>query len=233
MKFRYQRGRSSHQVRHLISERGHEISSKGCQFDTNSIENPSFDHTCAVTVGQSLPNSIMNIELRDQDGKKLTLQHLLDQSVDGIIVCVFSKLSKKVFSAEFQELAPGLVHPDIHLTSVGLSNYAVSMNASIVEECQEDIYEETYRLLSDPKRRLLDAMGYVRPPARSKTWATRMRRYGRIKCGFFIIQKEKTLYAKQTGYLHNVLEDIARAARRLHNQWASNLRSLGKAIPPW
>jgi peroxiredoxin len=233
MKLRSHLDRSNHQVRHLTSGRGRETPSKDGQFDTNFSENPSFDHTCVVTIGQSLPDSVLNIELRNQDGEKMTLRHILDQSVGGIIVCVFSKLSKKVFLDEFRELAPNLVHPYIHLTSVGLSNHTVSMNASIAEECQEYIDEDTYRLLSDPKRRLLDAMGYVRPPARSKTWATRMRRQGRIKCGFFIIQKDKMLYAKQTGTLPNVLEDIATAKRRLHNQWVSKLRSLGEVIPPW
>jgi hypothetical protein len=176
----------------------------------------------------------MTIELKAQDGKPMTLQQILDQSIDGIIVCIFSKISKKVLQAEFQELAPGLVYPNIHLTSVGLSNYPVSMNASIVEEGQEYLPEETqYSLLSDPKGRLLEAMGFVRAPARSKAWATRIRRLGRIKCGFFVVQKDGTLYAKQMGDLASVSEGIATAARRLHKEWVSNLRRLGKPISPW
>jgi hypothetical protein len=176
----------------------------------------------------------MTIELRAQDGKPITLQQILDQSTDGIIIGVFSKLSKKVFQTEFQELAPGLVYPNIHLTSLGLSNYPVSTNASIVKEGQEYLPEQSeYYILSDPKRELLAAMGFVRSPARSKSWATRMRRLGRIKCGFFIIRKDGTLYAKQTGTLASVLESIATAARRLHKEWVSNLRRSGKPIPPW
>jgi hypothetical protein len=108
------------------------------------------------------------------------------------------------------------------------------MNASIVEEGQEYLPEETqYSLLSDPKGRLLEAMGFVRAPARSKAWATRIRRLGRIKCGFFVVQKDGTLYAKQMGDLASVSEGIATAARRLHKEWVSNLRRLGKPISPW
>lgn len=201
---------------------------------TQSPENSTPNDSCVVTVGQRLPDSTMTIELKAQDGKPMTLQQILDQSIDGIIVCIFSKISKKVFQAEFQELAPGLVYPNIHLTSVGLSNYPVSMNASIVEEGQEYLPEETqYSLLSDPKGRLLEAMGFVRAPARSKAWATRIRRLGRIKCGFFVVQKDGTLYAKQMGDLASVSEGIATAARRLHKEWVSNLRRLGKPISPW
>lgn len=227
-----QHNHPDHQAR-LTSVRGHQNPFKGCQMETDIVEHSPLDSACMVTVGQRLPESVMNIELRAQDGKSTTLQSILDQSIDGIIVCVFSKLSKKVFLAEFKALAPGLIYPHLHLTGVGLSNFAVSVNASIWEECQEYLYEETFCLLSDPKRRLLEAMGYLRPPARSKSWATRMRRQGRIKCGFFIIEKDKTLYAKKSGPLPNVLEDIAAAGRHLHTRLVTNLRSLGKPIPPW
>lgn len=200
---------------------------------TRFPDNASSDRTNVIAVGQKLPDSVLDLKLRAQDGRTMTLQEILDQSIDGIIVSVFSKLSKKEFLTEFKGLAPGLVHPHVDFTSVGLSNYAPSMNASIVEECPEYVPDEKYCLLSDPKMYLLEPMGFVRPQARSKAWATRMRRHGRIRCGFFIIQKDGVLYTKQTGPLPNVVEAIAKAATRLHNQWVSNLRIQGKPIPPW
>jgi peroxiredoxin len=230
-----QRGLSSHQDQTLTqNEREYQTLPKDHRLKLQSPENSTLNNSCIVTVGQRPPDSTMTIELRTQNGQPMTLQQILDQSTDGIIVGIFSKRSKKVFQAEFQELAPGLVYPNIHLTSVGLSSYPVSMNTSIVEEGQEYLPEETqYYLLSDPKRQLLEALGFVRSPARSKSWATRIRRLGRIRCGFFIIQKDGTLFAKHTGSLPNVSEGIATAARRLHKQWVSNLRSVGKPIPPW
>lgn len=228
------RDHTSHQAQHQTHGRQYHTLSNDPRSIATSPELPSMNnHTCIVTVGQRLPDSIMNIELPAQDGNPITLQLLLDQSIDGIIVSVFSKLSKEVFLSEFQALAPGLVYPDIHLTSIGLSNYPVPMNASIVEECQEYLPDEHYYLLGDPRGRLLEAMGFVRSPARSKTWITRIRRQGRIKCGFFIVRKDRTLYAKQTGPLASVLEGIEMAGRRLHRQWVSDLRRLGKPIPPW
>lgn len=216
------------------SENEYQTSPNTHQSKTRSPDNSTLKTSCTVTIDQRLPDSIMTIELKTQDNKPITLQQILDQSTDGIIVSVYSKISRKVFQTEFRELAPGLVYPNIHLTSVGLSNYPVSMNASVVEGGQEYLPEENqYYLLSDPKRELLEAIEFVRAPARSKAWATRIRRLGRIKCGFLIIRKGGTLYAKQTGSLPDVLEGIAMAARRLHRQRVSKLRSLGKPIPPW
>lgn len=196
-------------------------------------DNASSDRTNVIAVGQKLPDSVLGFKLRAQDGRKMTLQAILDKSIDGLIVCVFSKQSKKEFLKEFKGLAPGLIYPHLDFTSVGLSHYATSINASIVEECTEYVPDEKYCLLSDPNRRVLEPMGFVRPQTRSKAWATRMRRHGRIRCGFFIIQKDGLLYIKQTGPLPNVVEAIAKAATRLHNQWVSNLRIHGKPIPPW
>lgn len=162
---------SSHQDQ-ILTQHGREYQTlpKTNRIKTQSPENSTLNKPSIMNVGQRLPDSIMNTELRAQDGHPMTLQQILDQSIDGIIVSVFSKISKKVFQAEFQELAPGLVYPNINLTSVGLSNYPVSINASFVEEGQEYLPEDTqYYLLSDPKGQLLEAMGFVRAPARSKS----------------------------------------------------------------
>lgn len=221
------------QVRRMTGGTERPLPSDGDLAATKFPDDASSDRTNVIAVGQKLPDSVLGFKLRGQDGRKTTLQAILDQSRGGLIVSVFSKLSKKEFLTEFKGLAPGLVYPHLDFTSVGLSNYATSINASIVEECAEYVPDEKYCLLSDPNRRLLEPMGFVRPQTRSKAWATRMRRHGRIRCGFFIIQKDGLLYTKQTGPLPNVVEAIAKAATRLHNQWVSNLRVHGKPIPPW
>lgn len=102
-----------------------------------------------------------------------------------------------------------------------------------MKEAEEYLPEGEYHLLSDPRCRALEGMGFVRVPARSKTWVTRLRCEGRVRCGFFVVRKDGTLYVKKMGPLGNVVEGIALAVRQLHKEWVLELRKLGKVVPPW
>lgn len=182
--------------------------------------------------GQVVPDAIMEVELRTQDGSTTTLNRILEHSTDGIIVCVYSRVSRRLFAKEFDELAQQFESPKIRLTSVGLSTYPVSINASILDASACSV-DETYYLLSDPTCRILGPIGHVRPAAGSKAWATRLRRQGRIKCGYLIVQKNKTVYARQAGPLESVAEGIFRAARRMERQQAAQWRQQGRVLTPW
>ncbi|KAL2860803.1 uncharacterized protein BJX67DRAFT_327305 [Aspergillus lucknowensis] len=174
-----------------------------------------------LKVGHPMPNYLLHIQLpvQSEDGtkRKTTLQQLLNRSVEGIVVCVYSHISKKVLESEFERLSGG---PALRLKVawVGLSTYPPSVHAALLGESEFQKGEKPYRMLSDPATKLLQPMGFVRPRPRSKTWSTRMRKLGSIRCGFFIITKDKRLFARKMGKLDNIVEELLTAQIRLYAQ---------------
>ncbi|THC89155.1 hypothetical protein EYZ11_011395 [Aspergillus tanneri] len=173
------------------------------------------------------------MSLRSHGGEKTSLRAILDQIDGDILVHVFSRTTRKQLREEFERACTRERYPHITLTSVGMSTYPVSIYASISDNALEGIEGLPRFLISDPKKQFLDAMGFVRPSSTSKASATRMRRQGPLRCGFFIVRKDKTLFAKETGTLENVYEAIIRAEKKLHKGWISDLKRMGRPVPPW
>ncbi|PGH13453.1 hypothetical protein AJ80_06322 [Polytolypa hystricis UAMH7299] len=215
---------------------------QGRQHSTGDIGNEELEpsivqpqqHPEEVSIGRSLPSYILDMGMRDHKGKKISLRHVLDQIETYTIVRVFSRVSKKQLWEEFEEVHYRARYPHINLTSIGVSSYPVSVHASLMKGIEEDDTEYIPRfMLSDSNKRFLEAIGFVRPPPISKALATRRRRQGPIRYGFFIVKKDKTLLAKETGTFENVSAGIARAERRIHKEFISDLRRTGRPIPPW
>lgn len=99
------------QVHRMTDGAEQPLPSDGYPAGTRFPDNASSDCTNVIVVGQKLLDSAFGFKLRGQDGRKTTLQAIFDQSIDGLIVSVFSKLSKKRFLSEFKGLDPGLVYP--------------------------------------------------------------------------------------------------------------------------
>ena len=206
-----------------------------------------------AVVGQRLPASILDIVLRATDRQRISLREILDDSGDGILVCVHTKGSKKrrrsnhrmghVFSMSdmlsivYEDAARffgSKGYPHISLTCMGLTAYPPRVNAALAALPENVIsVSEPPLVLSDQKALLLGPMGYVRPPAASKAWEKRFNREGPIRRGFFLVKKDSTLYARRTGTMPNMTVQIARVQSRFHKEWSAERRRRGIVVQPW
>ncbi|KAL4887235.1 hypothetical protein BJY04DRAFT_175429 [Aspergillus karnatakaensis] len=204
---------------------------------TGDCSDPSRTHTNPadreISVGNVLPSRILHIPLRSKGRNKTSLQQILNDCTGDIIVHVFSRVSKEQLRLEYEMVSTWSRYPHIDLTSVVISTYPASVLSSDAVRDWSGCEDNPRLVLSDPSKHLLEAMGFVRPPPSSKAVATRQRHLGGIRSGFFIVKKDGTLYAWQTGTVDNLSEGIFRAERKLHGELAESTRGRGGVLPPW
>ncbi|KAL4862269.1 hypothetical protein BDV12DRAFT_203218 [Aspergillus spectabilis] len=201
----------------------------GSEMQTKATDSTRPAPSPEIAVGRPLPSHVLDMALRARGHKTTTtLQEILNERSGDIVVHVFSRVSRKQLHKEYEVVSTSPGFPHIDLTSVGISTYPVSACLPGMEDADQPPF-----LLSDPTKHFLDCMGFVRPPPASKAVATRQRRLGPIRSGFFVVKKDGTLYTRQTGTLENLTAGIFKAERKLHKEWVENTRRRGGLIPPW
>ncbi|KAL2862677.1 uncharacterized protein BJX67DRAFT_365783 [Aspergillus lucknowensis] len=217
----------------LKTEKNIKRSTNNRRASRQTVSSRQTDSLEGVLVGQTLPSHVLDISLRTHGGKKTTLRTVIEASEHDILALVFSRISKKHLQEEFEATYTHVYYPNVNLTTVAISTYSVSEFASLAGQTIVDPEDMPGVVLSDPSRQLLDAMGFVRAPPASKAAATRMRGQGPIRHGFFVVKKDGTLFAKESGTLENVNDAIYKVHQKVHSQWVADLRRRGLPIPPW